>query len=243
MPLKRDGVGDGLAFLDRWSHGFSWVAHPDEEFQRTGHAIAVGAADGDRRDGRAVWLVDPVDANGLDDEIAELGTVAGVLALSDNHGRHAARIADRHGVPVFVHEHLGDPGDLGGDGTATGFTGDPADTGFRTVPVVSKLWREIALYHPGRATLVVGDALTTMASHTNPGERLAVMPHLRLSPPTDSLGGLPVERVLVGHGPGVHRDAADALARALDGARRGAPRAILGNLPELIRNAYVTVRD
>ncbi|MXR41663.1 hypothetical protein GRX01_09980 [Halobaculum sp. WSA2] len=240
MPLKRYGVGDDLSVIGRWADGFSWVAHPDEEFERTSHAIAVGADDGGDGDDCAVWLVDPIDADGLDAEIAEFGSVAGVLVLSDNHCRHAARVADRHGVRVFVHEHLGD---LAVDAETTEFTGGPAATGFRTVPVVSRLWREVALYHPGQATLVVGDALTTMDSHTNPGERLAVMPHLRLVPPTGALGGLPVNRVLVGHGSGVHRNAADALKRALGGARRGAPRAILGTLPELVRNAYVTLRD
>lgn len=235
VPPKRAGVGDDMSVVDRWDHGFSWVAHPDEEFERTGHAIVVDDGGND-----VVWLVDPVDADGLDEEVAEAGPVAGVLVLSDNHGRHAARVADRHGVRVFVHEHLGD---LGLDAPMTRFTGGPADTDLRTVPVVRRLWREVALYHPGRATLVVGDALTTMASHTNPGERLAVMPHLRPVPPADALAGFPVDRVLVGHGPGIHRNAADALSRALDGARRGAPRAILGSLPELVRNAYVTLRD
>ncbi|WP_348611383.1 hypothetical protein [Halobaculum rarum] len=252
MPLKGSGVGNGFAVVDRWDGGLSWMAHPDEEFERTGHALVVepGGVDGEdgTRGGTAahgeggdvVWLVDPVDADGLDAAVGELGPVAGVVVLTDNHRRHAARIAERHGVRVFVHDHLGD---LAVDAPTTRFAGEPADTGLRTVPVVSRFWREIALYDPRRGTLVVGDALTTMGSHTNPGERLAVMPHLRPTPPRDALGGLAVRRVLVGHGPGVFRDAATALEEALDGARRGAPRAILGNLPTLLENAYVTLRD
>ncbi|PSQ07080.1 hypothetical protein BRC97_05275 [Halobacteriales archaeon QS_6_71_20] len=249
MPLKGAGVGDGLSVLNRWDRGFSWAAHPEEGFERAAHAIVAGAAGGEGAGGNesgsdgddgSVWVVDPVDSDGLDGELAELGSVAGVVVLCDNHRRHAGRIADRHGVRVFVHDHLGN---LRVDAPTAAFTDGLADTGFRAVPVVSRLWREIALYHPGRGTLVVGDALTTMDSHTNPGERLAVMPHLRVTPPSDALGGITPKRILVGHGDGVHRGAADALTRALDGARRGAPRAVLGNLPLLVRNAYVTLRD
>jgi hypothetical protein len=71
--------------------------------------------------------------------------------------------------------------------------------------------------------LVVGDALGTAGYFCAPGERLAVHPILRLFPPR-RLRGLSPERVMCGHGAGVHDDAAEALAEALRTARRRIPR-------------------
>jgi len=60
-----DASGGGVGRVGR-------VAHSDEAMQRAGDAIA---GDGDVRP------VDPVDAEGLDDRLAEIGAVRGVFVL------------------------------------------------------------------------------------------------------------------------------------------------------------------
>jgi len=47
-------------------------------------------------------VFDPVDAPGVDDPLADLGTVAGVVVGLDRHKRDSAAIATRHDVPVYV---------------------------------------------------------------------------------------------------------------------------------------------
>src|SRR5699024_3715660 len=83
MPMKDTGRTD-LVTIDRFDGGVGWLAHPDERMQRASHALSTD-------DG--VWLVDPVDADGLDDLLAEEGDVAGVVILLDRHKRDAARLA------------------------------------------------------------------------------------------------------------------------------------------------------
>lgn len=84
-------------------------------------------------------------------------------------------------------------------------------------------WREIALWFPGQRTLVAADALGTAQYMRAPGDRLAVHPLLRLTPPRRAFARLDREHVLVGHGPGVHEDAAGALREALATSRRRIP--------------------
>ena len=55
-----------------------------------------------------------------------------------------------------------------------------------------------------------------------PGERLGVSPLLRLTPPRRLLAVEP-DHVLVGHGEGIHEDAAAALREAVTLARRRTP--------------------
>ena len=247
MPLKEYGAGPGEV-IHRWDGGLSWMAHPDEGFQRTSHALVVGGEDGPRHDADGdssdppVWLVDPVDAEAIDDELAALGSVAGVVVLSTYHRRDAEAFAGRYDVPIYLPERVsGIAGEL--DAPVERFQGKLADTGFRAIPTVRFPWKEAVLYHPGRKTLVAADSLITMPDRTAPDERLAVISYLRLFPPRDALGGLDVERVLVGHGPGVFEDAQAALEDALAGARWGAPRVLARNLPDLLRSVYVTLRD
>ena len=82
-----------LEDVTEWSGGFSWIAYPDERGQRASHALQTAAG---------VWLVDPVDTDGLDDRLAELGDVVGVVVLQDRHTRDASEIARRHDVSVSV---------------------------------------------------------------------------------------------------------------------------------------------
>src|SRR5947209_3763722 len=105
----------GCRWLDEWDGGIGWQVA--ESMGRTSHALRVG--------GR-VWLIDPVEADGLDAQLAALGPVAGVLQLLDRHNRDCAAIAERLGVP-----HLRAWQGL-------------ADAPFEEVPVRdSRRWREV----------------------------------------------------------------------------------------------------
>lgn len=229
--MRVDGPGDATV-VDRWDGGLSWMAHPEETFRRTSHALV---ADG------AVWLVDPVDGAGLDEALAELGPVAGVAVLSAYHLRDAGAVAARHGVAVHVPGPFDSVADRI-DGPVERFAGELADTGFRAVEVGNPLWSEVALSHPDRETLVVGDALTTADYHTTADRDLMVTPYLAPWPPRESLSGRPVERVLVGHGRGVFEDAAAALDRALSESRAAGAGRLARNLPMLVRAAVTALR-
>ena len=183
--------------------GLTWIA-PDPAFmRRASHAVAIG--------GR-VWLVDVVDAPGLDDAVAALGTVRAVVQLLDRHARDCASVAARLGVP-----HLRVPDEIGG--------------AFQVLPVVRfPGWREAALWAPEERILVVADALGSAGYFLAPGEPLAVHPLLRLTPPA-ALRGLAPEHLLTGHGRGLHGpQAATALEDALRTSRRRVP-AWLAGLP------------
>ena len=110
--------------------GFGWLM--DERYARTSHALAA--------DGR-VWLVDPVDVDGLDERVRTLGEPAAVLQLLDRHNRDCAAIASRLGVPHHVV-----PETL-------------PQTPFELVRVVRlPRWHEVALWWPERRVLVCADA-------------------------------------------------------------------------------------
>ena len=184
-----------MRVVDEFEGGFGWQADEPEFTQRTSHAV---------REGDKVWLFDVVDADGLDERVRALGEPAGVVQLLDRHGRDCAAVADRLGVPLQV--------------TPRGPSA--------AVPTLRVMWirgwHEVAAFVDQRV-LVVGDALGTPRYFCAPGERLAVHPGLRLFPPR-SLRGLASERVLCGHGAGVHDGAAEALDEALRTARRRIPR-------------------
>ena len=234
MPAKARGPGTAVHEVARFDGGLSWMAHPEELMQRTSHALL--------EDGE-VWLVDPVDAAGLDDRLAELGPVAGVVVLFNWHARDAGAVAARHGVSVHVPAWV------------TGVTRrlePPVERFADAVPGTSlvvrriaphPLWREAALVREPDGTLVVPDSLGTAPYFLAPGERLGVSPFQRLWPPRGVLGGLAPERVLVGHGPPVLDDAAAALEAALEGARRGAPAVLVGHATTWARTLYAAARD
>jgi hypothetical protein len=177
--------------------GFGWIAAEPGFMQRASHALAEG--------GR-VWLIDPVDVDGLDERVTGLGAPAGVVRLLDRHERDAAALAMRYGVRLH-------------DAAAGPIPGAP----FQVLRVVSLPgWREAGLWWPEQRTLVVADALGTAPYFRGPRERLAVHPLLRLLPPR-SLAELDPLHVLCGHGEGVREDAATALRAALATSRRGIP--------------------
>ena len=214
------------AALYEWPGGLTWLAEADDPLMRASHALS---ADG------AVWLVDPVDAAGIDDAVAALGEVAGVVLLLDRHKRDTKAFAERHGVAVHVPATLTDAAD-GLGVPVERFEGTLGETGYRARPVVSnRLWREAALVSDDGATLVVPEALGTNPFFRAPGERVGVHPGLRLLPPRRQLAGLDPERLLVGHGAPVLDGAGVAMRDALAGSRRRAPRAYLRALLGLLR--------
>jgi hypothetical protein len=185
-------------------HGsFSWLAHPDEPLRRSGTALAVAGGS---------LLIDPVDAPGLDEAVAPLGRVIGVVKLIDRHERDAHAVADRLGAPRLY------PGVLAGQGPALALP----EVQERVV-LAAPGWNESALWLPDRALLVVAEALGTADFFlTHPSDRLGVHPILRVRPPRRALDVTPTA-IAVSHGQPVVTDAAAALRDALAGARTGLP--------------------
>lgn len=247
MPIKHRGPGTASRFVE-WPGGLSWVAHPDEAMHRASHALAVGSDGSPAEPGTApadvdLWVVDPVDARGLDDRLAERGTVAGVVVLSGYHRRDAAAIARRHDVRVQLPEPLVGLAD-GLEAPVEVVEARLPDTGYDVLTVRSwPGWREAALYAPDSGTLVTADSLVSQDAGTGPGERLAVAPYVRPWPPRDVFDGLDVERVLVGHGEPVLEDAQAALETALANARRGLPAYLRQHLGYALQAWYVAMRS
>ena len=207
--------------IDEWDGGAGWIAAPDETIERASHVIRGDAG---------CWLIDPVDADGLDDWLAPFGPVVGVVVGLDRHKRDADDIATRHGVSIHVPEQLFDLADafsapVGGLGPFI------EDTGWTPHLIVDhRWWTEVALVSPDGKTVRIPEAVGTSPQMVAPGERLGVHPVLRPWPPRETLSALEPDRLLVGHGEGIMDDAATVLADTLAGARRRAPAAYLNSL-------------
>lgn len=199
--------------LDEFEGGVTWIADPDETMQRASHALVV---DGE------VWLVDPIDVAGLDEFIADRGTVAGVVVLLDRHKRDAAKIARRHDVSVHIPAFMADvEDDL--DAPVTTFDRELGATGYTMHKLVDNFaWKEAALYNDETGVLVVPETVGTADYFLGRDERLGVHPMLRLLPSRKLMEFNPA-RILVGHGSGITEDATRALRDALAESRRKAP--------------------
>ncbi|ELY40285.1 hypothetical protein [Natronorubrum tibetense] len=219
MTIRADEEATDFAECNRFDGGVSWIAHPDETMQRASHVLEI--------DGEA-WVIDPVDAAGIDDLFAEFGDVAGVVVLLDRHKRDAAEIANRHNVPVYLPRIFeGVTEEI--DAPVARFTDELSDTGLEAHAVVdNRFWREVVLYDRENGTLVVPESLGTVDYFVAGDERLGVHPMRRLVPPQDALGGFSPDRILVGHGSGITTDAPGALEEALENSRRGTPRLVAG---------------
>jgi hypothetical protein len=181
--------------LDETDFGFGWVSPEQPKLRLTSHALTAGGG---------VWLVDPTDEPSLDERIRGLGAPRGVIQLLNRHNRGCAAVAARFRIP---HHRV----------PFGGIDGAP----FELVHVMSRFgWDEVALWWADRRVLVTADALGTVPHYFALGaERIGVHPLLRLTPPRQ-LGGFEPEHVLVGHGEGVHADAAAAVRDALAHSRR-----------------------
>ncbi|MEZ5075866.1 MAG: hypothetical protein R2725_00310 [Solirubrobacterales bacterium] len=186
--------------------GLTWVV--EEPMRRASHALLD--------DGR-VWIVDPVEAEGMPD-LDGLGEPAAVLQLLDRHNRACAEVASRLGV-----EHLKVPDAV---------PGSP----FAAIPAVRvPLWKETALWWPQRSGLVVAELLGTNRMYT--GGRAPLGMHLFLRPfAPGSLRGRRPEHLLVGHGAPLHGpEVGDLIESAYRDARRALP-GVLRELPSAVRS-------
>jgi len=215
MPIKEESPAGDYAEIDRFDGGVGWLSFPEEGMQRASHVLDTD---------NGVFLVDPLDAPGLDELIAEFGDVAGVVLLLDRHGRDAGELARRHDVPVYLPQDI----DVAVDAPTERLSGRLPGTEYELRRVTDfPGWHEAALWDG--ETLVVPEAVGTADFFRAGGEKLGVHPMLRPLPPK-SLGNLDPERVLVGHGAGVMEHASSALREALRTSRRRAPKAWLGAL-------------
>lgn len=219
MPMKGAGTGE-LTVIDRFEGGVGWIAYPEERMRRASHAVE---SDG------GLWIVDPVDAPGVDDLLAEYADLEGVVVLLDRHTRDSAAVAGRHDVPVYVPEWM--------DGVASDLTAPVERFGdrlaaFESIRLVDNpLWQEAVLYDG--ETLIVPEALGTAEFFRAPEERLGVHPALRPFPPK-RLRRYDPDLLLVGHGEGVSNDAGAAIRRSIDDARRTAIPLYLKAVGELL---------
>jgi hypothetical protein len=216
--MKRSGDATDWKEIDRTDDGVGWIAYPDETMQRASHAVVD---DGD------VWVIDPVDVPDLDDLLAEFGEVAGVVILLDRHKRDCAKLANRHDVSVWVPEFMdGVTEEL--DAPTETFRYGLAETDITAHKVIdNRMWQEALLYCENTETLIIPEAVGTTDYFRTGTERLGVHPMLRMTPPKN-INRLDPERIRVGHGPGIHDGASEALDDALAGSRRRTPWLYLG---------------
>jgi hypothetical protein len=192
-----------ISFCDETPVSVGWIAAEPARLDRASHALAANGG---------VWLVDPVFSREAEARARALGEPAGVLQLVDRHDRDCALFAERLGVQLYRVPHAGVPG-------------SPFE-----VRVVLNVpgWREVMLWWPAERVLMCSEALGTASYFRAPGEALGVHPFLRLYQPRglrEVAASLAPAHVLVGHGEGIHGDAAaGAPAQAVRGARQATPR-------------------
>lgn len=220
MPMKGSGETD-LTVVDRFDEGVGWIPYPDEAMQRASHAVE---SDGD------LWVFDPVDADGVDELLAEFDAdVAGVVVGLDRHRRDAEPIASRHDVPVYVPSWM--------TGVESKFDVrverfDRELAGFAVERLIDNAFWQEAVFFDG-TTLVVPEALGTVRYFRSTNEDLGIHPMLRLLPPR-SLRQYDPDRLLVGHGEGVFEDVGREIRDAVDGSRSRAPSLYLRNLRDVL---------
>lgn len=193
--------------LHEHAAGLTWVL--GDQLTRTSHALVD--------DGR-VWLVDPVDDPVALARVAELGEPAGVLQLLDRHERDGAALAARLGVPLH---RL--PAELPG-------------APFEVVDVLSvPRWREVGLWWPAKATLVVAESVGTNRMFAVGSGGVGVHPMLRAFG-AGRLRRFAPELLLVGHGRPVEGPSTSAaLHDGLARSRRDIPQ-LLKRLPGIVRS-------
>ncbi|NHN40975.1 hypothetical protein G9C85_04900 [Halorubellus sp. JP-L1] len=207
MPLKKTGSAEAYEVVREDDDGFGWIAHPEEGMQRASHAFDTD---------EGVYVVDPVDVDGLDDHLAALGDVAGVVLTLARHERDCAAVANRHDVPVFVPEFFGST-DL--DAETEPLRGVLARFDVRRV-LNTPFWNEVALWDADSGELWVSEAVGTVDYYTTKPEELGVHPMLRAFPPRKQLGDLAPGELYCGHGAGITTGAPKALEDALAGSRK-----------------------
>ncbi len=182
--------------------GFSWRPAGEGYMRRAAHALAT--ADG-------LWLVDPIDGEGLDAALAARGALSGCVLTIDRHARDAQAIAARHGVAVHADEALGS---MRRRGPLVRFTGTLGTSGLVSIPLPGRRggrwWRECAIAWLDRGVLVVGESVGRAPYFLIGEEVLGLHPLRRTTPPRELAGRAP-RTLLLGHGDPLTHDAAPLL--------------------------------
>jgi hypothetical protein len=208
--MKQSGEPDAYEVVREDADGFGWIAYPTEAMQRASHAF---------RTDEGVYVVDPVDVPDLDDHLADLGDVAGVVLTLDRHERDSEAVARRHDVPVYYPEFFGAPDMDVATEPLRGVLGR-----FDVVPVLNTpFWNEVALWDDDAGELWVSEAVGTVDYYTTGDEQLGVHPMLRAFPPRKKFGSLSPGELYCGHGAGITTGASTALQDALAGSRKRMP--------------------
>lgn len=218
MTLRDDSTAVEPQIIDEFDGGFGWIAQPDETMQRASHAVDFG-------DG--VWIIDPLDAPGIDERIEALGPIKGVVVLLDRHERDSAAFARRFDVPIYHPPYIDRDFDAPTEMLGATLPGEDVEV-MQTLDWPG--WKEAAL-HDGE-TLITADVMGNASYFTVGPERIGVHPMVRISPPF-VLKRLTPGRIFVGHGPGIDENATRALDRALDSARKRLPKAWMNGLKSL----------
>ncbi|MDQ2072377.1 hypothetical protein RBH20_07510 [Haloarcula sp. H-GB4] len=194
-----------LEAVTEWDGGITWFSHPEEDAMRGSQALATKSG---------VWVVDPLDADGLDDRLSDLGEVAGVVVIHDRHTRDAEAIAARHDVAVHIPDWM--------DLTREKLDNDPEPLE-ATLPgtnyeihrlIDTDEWEEAVLVDEAGGTLVIMETLGTLPGFCEGDNDIGVHPALDETP--EGLADYHPERILVGHGESIYEDGATKLAAALD---------------------------
>ena len=120
------------------------------------------------------------------------------------------------------------------------FSGALPATRFDLLPVtVTPLWKEWALFDG--ETLVVAEAVGTADYFLGPDESTLGVSYLRRLRPPTALDGLDPDRLLVGHGAGVHEDAGATLQETLADADADLPAFYRKNARTMVRNLTAAV--
>jgi hypothetical protein len=234
MPVYDRSPATELREIDRWSEGVGWLAHPTEDGKRASHAIK-----GD--DG--VWVIDPVDAPGIDALLDELGDVTGVAVLSSHHARDADTIATRHDVAVHIPRWMDRIAERV-DAPIEREDGILESLGFDVTRVNPlSIYRGAIAYRDTDGTLIVPDLLSSGSAYPVGDERIGVMLGIRPFPPRSVFRGFEPERILFGHGEGVFENATAALNDALDGSRKRFPLALVRNFGMNLRLLKAAMLD
>ena len=211
MVIKIDELVEA-EFVDEWENGFGWIGKPEENMKRTSHAFV---------DDSDVFLVDPVDAENLDEKIEEFGEVKGIVLLFERHERDSEKLAERYDCPVYVPEWF----ERELDAEVEKVSGKVPGTDWEMHTVVeSRMANEAALYNENTGTLIVADALGTTKHMRGRGEELGMNPLYRLNPPRKLLKFEP-ERILCGHGKGITENATITMRGTIRRGRRKTPSA------------------
>src|SRR4051812_11527415 len=87
----------GPLIATRFDGGISWSGNPPGFLERSSAALV---------DQGRVWLIDPLWTEGIEPELAALGTVVAIIMTLRWHERDVNRFARRFDVPVYLSRQL-----------------------------------------------------------------------------------------------------------------------------------------